>query len=55
MFSMQNFELDAAMISASSNSALINKYLKNTCLGQGVVCWADLLLYMVISVDRYAL
>ena len=37
MFSMQNFEPDIAMISVSSNSALIKKYLRNTCLGQGVV------------------
>ena len=37
MFSMQNFEPESAVISASSNSALIEKYLRNTCLGQGAV------------------
>ena len=34
---MQNFEPESAVISASSNSALIEKYLRNTCLGQGAV------------------
>jgi len=37
MFPMQNFEPESAMISAASNSALIEKYLRNTCLGQGAV------------------
>ena len=37
MFSMQNFELESAVISVSSNSALIEKYLRNTCLGQSAV------------------
>ena len=37
MFPMQNFEPESAVISASSNSALIEKYLRNTCLGQGAV------------------
>ena len=37
MFSMQNFEPESAVISVSSNSALIEKYLRNTCLGQGAV------------------
>ena len=37
MFPMQNFEPKSAMISASSNFALIEKYLRNTCLGQGAV------------------
>ena len=37
MFPMQNFEPESAMISVSSNSALIEKYLRNTCLGQGAV------------------
>ena len=37
MFPMQNFEPESAVISASSNSALIEKYFRNTCLGQGVV------------------
>jgi len=37
MFSMQNFEPESAVISALSNSALIEKYLRNTCLGQGVI------------------
>ena len=37
MFPMHNFEPDSAMISVSSNSALIKKYLRNTCLGQGAV------------------
>jgi len=37
MFPMQNFEPESAMISVSSNFALIEKYLRNTCLGQGVV------------------
>ena len=36
MFPMQNFEPESAVISVSSNSALIEKYLRNTCLGQGV-------------------
>ena len=34
---MQNFEPESAVISVSSNSALIEKYLRNTCLGQGAV------------------
>ena len=34
---MQNFEPNAAVISVSSNSALIMYYLINTCLGQGAV------------------
>jgi len=34
---MQNFEPESAVISAASNSALIEKYLRNTCLGQGAV------------------
>ena len=37
MFPMQNFEPESAVISAASNSALIEKYLRNTCLGQGAV------------------
>ena len=37
MFPMQNFEPDAVMISALSNSALIKNYLRNTCLGQSAV------------------
>jgi len=37
MFSMQNFEPESAVISISSNSALIEKYLRNTCLGQGAI------------------
>ena len=37
MFPMQNFEPESAMITAASNSALIEKYLRNTCLGQGAV------------------
>ena len=37
MFPMQNFEPKSAVISAASNSALIEKYLRNTCLGQGAV------------------
>ena len=37
MFPMQNFEPKSAVISVSSNSALIEKYLRNTCLGQGAV------------------
>ena len=37
MFPMQNFEPESAVISASGNSALIEKYLRNTCLGQGAV------------------
>ena len=34
---MQKFEPESAEISASSNSALIEKYLRNTCLGQSAV------------------
>ena len=37
MFPMQNFEPESAVISAASNSALIEKYLRNTCLGQGAI------------------
>jgi len=37
MFPMQNFEPESAVIFVSSNSALIEKYLRNTCLGQGAV------------------
>ena len=37
MFPMQNFEPTSAVISAASNTALIEKYLRNTCLGQGAV------------------
>ena len=37
MFSMQNFEPESAMISVSSNSALIEKYLRNTYLEQDAV------------------
>ena len=34
---MQNFEPESAVIFVSSNSALIEKYLRNTCLGQGAI------------------
>ena len=37
MFPMQNFEPESAVIFAASNSALIEKYLRNACLGQGAV------------------
>ena len=37
MFSMQNFEPESAVISVLSNSALIEKYLRNTCLEQSAV------------------
>jgi len=37
MFPMQNFEPESAVISASGNSALIEKYLRNTCSGQGAI------------------
>ena len=38
MFPMhRNFEPESALISASSNSALIEKYLRNTCLEQDAV------------------
>ena len=37
MFSMQNFKPESAVILASNNSALIEKYLRNTCLGQSVI------------------
>ena len=38
---MQNFEPESTVISVSSNSALIEKYLRNTCLGQGAVLITD--------------
>ena len=37
MFPMQNFKPESAVISASSNCALIEKYLRNTYLGQGAI------------------
>ena len=37
MFPMQNFEPESAVIFVSSNFALIEKYLRNTYLGQGAV------------------
>jgi len=46
MFPMQNFEPESAVISAASNSALIEKYLRNTCLGQGAVP------SLIVSINR---
>jgi len=59
MFPMQNFEPESAMISVSSNSALIEKYLRNTCLGQGAVpsyfavCLDLLLNYDLVQCARF--
>jgi len=45
---MQNFEPESAVISASSNFALIEKYLRNTCLGQGAIPTSPPYLFYII-------